>query len=118
MCFATKRTPPAFTRRFRLKLPLADVELHLACFYTSNTTLSSRDTYFDEKKEGMCLPDLAVLQSEDSVQEYQEANQSSGKQHSCVPAKPGKVQTDLFPEIPPETAAEERCFSRTINTRK
>lgn len=56
----------------------------------------------------MCLPDLAVVQSEDSVQEYQETNQSSRKQHPCVPAEPGEVQADLLPKVPPEPAAAHK----------
>lgn len=53
----------------------------------------------------MCLPDLAVVQSEEAVQEHQEADQGGRKQHPSVPAEPGEVQADLLPEIPPETAA-------------
>lgn len=60
------------------------------------------------KKEEVCLPDLAVLQSEDTIQEHQEADQSRRKQHPRVPAEPGEVQTDLLPKIPPETAEHTR----------
>lgn len=56
----------------------------------------------------MCLPDLAVLQSEDAVQENKEADQSRRKQHPRVPAEPGEIQTDLLPEIPPETTNEHK----------
>lgn len=55
-----------------------------------------------------CLPDLAVLQSEEAVQEYQEADQGCRKQHPRVPAEPGEVQTDLLPKVPPETTEEHK----------
>lgn len=67
--------------------------------YNSLETLILHD-----KKDEVCLPDLAVLQSEDAVQEYEEANQSGRKQHPRVPAEPGEVQTNLLPKIPPDTA--------------
>lgn len=38
----------------------------------------------------------------------QEADKSSRKQHSLVPAEPGKVQTDPLPKIPPEATAKNR----------
>lgn len=49
----------------------------------------------------LLLPDLAALHCEDAVEENQEANQGCWKQHSCVPAEPGKVQANLLSEIPP-----------------
>lgn len=74
-----------------------------------------RHIFFIRKREGVCLPDLAVLQSEDAIQEYQEANQSSRKQHPCIPAEPGEVQTDLLPKISPATAAEHKRTERFIS---
>lgn len=47
-----------------------------------------------QKREEACLPDLAVLQSEEAIQEYQEPHQSSREQHPRVPAEPGEVQAD------------------------
>lgn len=56
----------------------------------------------------LLLPDLAALHCEDAVEENQEANQGCWKQHSCVPAEPGKVQADLLSEIPPGVAEPRR----------
>lgn len=68
-----------------------------------------------KKRGGVCLPDLAVLQSEDAVHKNQEANQSSRKQHPCIPAEPSEVQTDLLPKISPAKAAEDKKTDRLIN---
>lgn len=63
---------------------------------------------FSHRKDEVCLPDLAVLQREEAVQEHKEADQRCRKQHPRVPAEPGEVQTDLLSEVPPATAAEHR----------
>lgn len=39
----------------------------------------------------LCLPDLAVLQGKDAIQEHHKTNQSCRKQHPCVPAEPGEI---------------------------
>lgn len=67
-----------------------------------------------QKREEACLPDLAVLQSEEAIQEYQEPHQSSREQHPRVPAEPGEVQADLLPKIPPVTTAMSSRVSFTI----
>lgn len=50
---------------------------------------------------GFPIPDLAVIQSGDSIQEDKQPDEGCGEEHARVPAKPGKVQPDLLSKIPP-----------------
>ena len=47
------------------------------------------------------VPDLAVIQSNDSIQEDKQSNEGSWEEHAGVPAQPGKIQPDLLSKIPP-----------------
>lgn len=76
----------------------------LGAEHASEPTQLSGDAYFCRAyTEEACLPDLALLQREDAVQEDQEADQSGREQHARVPAQPGEVEADLLPKVPPET---------------
>lgn len=47
------------------------------------------------------VPDLAVIQSGDAIQEDKQPNEGRGEEHACVPAQPGKIQSNLLSKIPP-----------------
>lgn len=46
-------------------------------------------------------PYLAGVHGEKPVEKNKEANKSSRDQHTCIPAKPCKIQPDLLSKVPP-----------------
>lgn len=47
------------------------------------------------------IPDLAVIQSNDSIQKDKQSNEGSWEEHAGVPAQPGKIQPNLLSKVPP-----------------
>lgn len=47
------------------------------------------------------VPDLAVIQSNDSVQKDKQSNEGGWEEHAGVPAQPGKIQPNLLSKVPP-----------------
>lgn len=47
------------------------------------------------------VPDLAVIQSHDSIQKDKQSNEGGWEEHAGVPAQPGKIQPNLLSKVSP-----------------
>lgn len=71
----------------------------------SVNTPKAQSAIFKYRQRQACLelpvPDLAVIQSHDSIQKDKQSNEGGREEHAGVPAQPGKIQPDLLSKVPP-----------------